>query len=255
MATERSEVLRRRILSLIAGLSPGEKLPAERALGEQFGVARETLRRTLDDLAEEGYLDRRQGIGTFVTRPKLTQSFRVQSFTEDMRARRMSSSSKLLSHRRRMAGARIASRLQISPGEEVITLRRLRFADGEPMALENVSMPTSLLPDFDAEKLGDSSLYATLFREYGIDIVAGTQTMEATVTDVEESAILEVAPLSPAILVDRVTWTASGQRVESVRSIYRGDRYKIQVDLSGAQRPMEATWMSPTDANRPLPRI
>jgi GntR family transcriptional regulator len=86
-------------------------------------------------------------------------------------------------------------------------------------------------------------LYATLFRQYGIDIVAGTQTMEATVTDVEESAILGVAPLSPAILVDRVTWTASGQRVESVRSIYRGDRYKIQVDLSGAQRTPETTRM------------
>ncbi len=240
MTTSKGDLVRQRLLALIEELPQGEQLPSERVLGERFGVARETLRRALDDLADDGLLVRRQGSGTFVARPKLTQTFRVQSFSEDMRARRMSSSSRLISHRSRAAGARMGARLQISPGDPVLTMRRLRLADGEPMALEDVTIPEALIPGFDPELLGNDSLYTTLSRRYGIEIASGSQTMEATVLDDEEAALLAVAPLSPAILVERVTWMQDGRRVEAVRSLYRGDRYQFQVDLDGSHRQRDS---------------
>ena len=96
---------------------PGDRLAPERELMVQFGVARETIRRAIDDLIAEGLLERRPGVGTFVTHTKLTQQVRVQSFTQDMRARRMTSTSRLISHSRGLAGARLGQLLRISPGD------------------------------------------------------------------------------------------------------------------------------------------
>lgn len=229
---ETQEVLRQEVLARIHGLLDGERLPPERELCQSLGVARETLRQVLGELTQEGYLVRRRGAGTFVARSKITQQTQIRSFTEDMRARRMSSSSKLLWHRREPAGARLGAVLRLSPGEPVLTLRRLRLADGEPMALETVSLPDALLPGLEPEVLADASLYTILDERFGIEVWAGDQTLEATVTDREESELLGVPLLSPGLLVERVTWTRDGRRVEATKSTYRGDRYRFHIDLA-----------------------
>jgi len=226
------ETLRDQIHDLISDAPTGLRIPAERELCERFGVARETLRKALDDLARDGYLVRRQGAGTFVARPKIAQRFRLRSFTEDMEIRGLTSTSKMLWNKRSPAGARLGARLQVSPTEEIITMRRLRLADGEPMALELLSVPISLIPDLDPAILADRSFYEYLRSEHGVVIVGGTQTMEPTVLDADEAELLAVPPLSPALLVERVTWTDTGRRVEAVRSVYRGDRYKFHLDLT-----------------------
>lgn len=232
MARVKGDELRRGLRSLIDEASPGDRLPPERDLIGNFGVARETVRRALDDFIAEGRLERRPGVGTFVTRPKITKQFRMQSFTEDMQARGMTSSSQIISVSEGIAGARTGAALQISPGANVLSIRRLRLADGEPMALESLRLPADLVPGLQVDELQDHSLYAILRSVYGIELHNGTQTIEATVTDEEQARLLRVAPLSPALLVDRVTWTADERRVESVRSIYRGDRYRFEVDLT-----------------------
>lgn len=237
MAGVKGDELRRRLREIIDAAAPGDRLPPERDLIGDFNVARETLRRAIDELVVEGRLDRRHGVGTFVTRPKITQQFRVQSFTQDMRARGMTSSSKVLSSKLVLAGARIGSLLQISPGDETLAIRRVRLADGEPMALETLHLPASLVPGLRVEDLGHHSLYEILASEYGIVIASGRQTIEATVTDAEESDLLGVPALSPALLVERVTLTSDEKRVEAVHSLYRGDRYRFEVDLIGSTAP------------------
>lgn len=232
MARLKGDELRRGLRSLIDGAVPGDRLPPERDLIGSFGVARETLRRALDDFIAEGRLERRPGVGTFVTRPKITKQFRMQSFTEDMQARGMTSSSQIISVSESIAGARTGAALQISPGAAILSIRRLRLADGEPMALESLRLPAELVPGLQVDELKDHSLYAILRTNYGIELHNGSQTIEATVTDVEQARLLRVAPLSPALLVDRVTWTTEGRRIESVRSVYRGDRYRFEVDLT-----------------------
>ncbi|MFC9917504.1 GntR family transcriptional regulator [Agromyces binzhouensis] len=236
MAGVKGDALRRSLRDLVDAASPGDRLPPERNLIDDFGVARETLRRAIDELVVEGRLTRRHGVGTFVTRPKITQQFRVQSFTEDMRARGMTSSSRVVSGRVVLAGARIGNLLQISPGDKTLAIRRLRLADGEPMALETLHVPAALVPDLHVDDLSDRSLYETLATDYGIVIASGRQTIEATVTDADESRLLGVPQLSPALAVERVTWTADETRVEAVHSVYRGDRYRFEVDLIGQSK-------------------
>src|SRR6266576_3563728 len=111
-------------------------------------------------------------------------------------------------------------------------IRRLRLADGEPMALETLHVPAAIVPGLTREKLEDSSFYDLLEREYGVVISSGTQSIEPTVTNEEESELLGVPLHSPAFLFERTSRTASGETVEFVRSLSRGDRYRLVAELS-----------------------
>jgi GntR family transcriptional regulator len=179
------EIIRGRIES--EELGEGQLIPSERELCESYGISRMTARQAVMELVNEGVLYREQGKGTFVAGKKVQQEAeRLTSFTEDMRERGMEASSVVLEVEVEPAGPVVARFLRVEEGERIIRLKRLRNADGEPMALET----SHLL--------------------YGV-----------------ASGVLEVAPGSPALLIERVTFDAEGRPFEYVESTYRGDRYRI----------------------------
>src|SRR5256885_17236720 len=136
-APKQSEA-RARVLDLIERLSVGQAIPSERQLSAELGVSRLTVRAALDDLVREGLLVRRRGSGTFVSEPKIAQELTMTSFTEDMRRRGMVPGSRTLELRVSPAGARLGRVLHVSPSEPVLAVKRLRLADGEPMAIETL---------------------------------------------------------------------------------------------------------------------
>lgn len=225
------DVVRDRVLDLVDALAVGDAIPAERVLCEAFGVSRMTLRGAVDDLVHLGRLVRRHGSGTYVAAPKLTQRPTIASFSEDMRRRGLLPGSRTLSASAIVAGARLGRRLDVSPSERVLVFRRLRLADGDPMALETLHVPEALVPGLTGEDLQDRSFYELLAARYGITVTAGVQTIEPTVTNEEESAALGVPHLSPAFLFELTTRTDGGRTIEFVRSVHRGDRSKLTVEL------------------------
>ena len=233
--TKQSET-RDLVLDLIEKLDVGDAIPSERQLSTDLGVSRLTVRAALDDLTREGYLVRRRGAGTFVSEPKIAQELTMTSFTDDMRRRGMRPSSRTLELRVSPAGARLGRLLHVSPSEPVVVAIRLRLADGESMAIESVHVREKYVPGLTAKDLEEHSFYELLRDRYGIVIVGGTQTIEPTVTDEEESAALGVPLHSPAFRFERVTQSETGEIVEFVESIYRGDRYRLVTSLS---RPQE----------------
>src|SRR5690606_3763977 len=132
-------------------MAPGEPLPAERDLARDLGVARMTLRRAVDALVDRQVLVRRQGAGTFVAAPKPAHRLAANSFSADMRARGLRPGSRTLSSERRPAGVVLAALLEIPPGAAVLHVRRLRLADDEPMALEDLHVPADLVPGLTGE--------------------------------------------------------------------------------------------------------
>jgi GntR family transcriptional regulator len=229
----RKQVLtRQRVLELIDQLHVGEAIPSERRLSSELGISRLTVRAALDDLVRDGYLERRHGAGTFVSEPKIAQQLTLTSFSEDMRRRGMVAGSRTIELRETHAGAAVGRALNISPDARVKLIRRLRLADGEPMALETLHVPAAIVPGLTPELLEDSSFYDLLEREYGVVIASGTQSIEPTVTNEEESELLGVPLHSPAFLFERTSRTESGETVEFVRSLYRGDRYRLVAELS-----------------------
>jgi len=230
-ATKQSEA-RERVLALIDTLAIGDAIPSERQLSADLGVSRLTVRAALDDLVRDGYLVRKRGSGTFVSEPKIAQELTMTSFTEDMRRRGMEPASRTLDLRTTSAGPWLGRILHVSPSEPIVVIKRLRLADDETMAIETLHVRASLVPGLSADDLETQSFYTLLTDRYGVDIVGGTQTIEPTVTNEEESEALGVPLHSPAFLFERTTRAADGGIVEYVLSIYRGDRYKLVTELN-----------------------
>ena len=230
---------RERVLELIEGLVPGDAIPSERQLSVDLGVSRLTVRAALDDLVREGYLVRRRGAGTFVNEPKVAKGLTISSFSDDMRERGMQPASRTLELRVVPAGARLGRILHVSPSEPIVVVKRLRLADGEPMAVELLNTRQSLVPGLTATDLEENSFYDLLASRYGVEIVGGTQTVEPTVTNEEESDALGVPLHSPALLFERVTRSAAGDVVEFTSSTYRGDRYRLVSELGAGGVPAQ----------------
>jgi GntR family transcriptional regulator len=174
---------RESVLELIEALDVGQAIPSERQLSIDLGVSRLTVRAALDELVREGYLMRRRGAGTFVAEPKVAKSMTMSSFSDDMRQRGLLPGSRTLEFRVVPAGARLGRILHVSPSEPVLAIKRLRLADGEPMAIELLHVREALLPGLTATDLEERSFYDLLVERYGIEIVGGSQTVEPTVTD------------------------------------------------------------------------
>ena len=228
---------RDRVVDLIETIGVGGAIPSERQLSSQLGVSRLTLRAALDDLVRAGYLVRRRGSGTFVSEPKIAQELTMTSFSEEMRRRGMRPGAKTLSLTTTTAGAHLGRCLHVSPSEPIVVAKRLRHADQETMAIETLHVRESLVPGLTAKDLQDTSFYELLSQRYGIEIVGGVQAIEPTVTNDEESDALGVPLHSPAFLFERTTRSQSGEIVEFVRSIYRGDRYRLVTELSREPAP------------------
>ncbi len=230
---------RERVLELIEALEAGDAIPAERQLGIDLGVSRLTVRAALDELVREGYLIRRRGAGTFVAEPKVAKGIDITSFSDDMRARGLTPASRTIELRTIPAGARLGRILHVSPSEPVVAVKRLRLADGDPMAIELLHVRSSLVPRLTGEDLETNSFYDLLMSRYDVSIVGGTQTVEPTVTNEEESEALGVPLHSPALLFERVTRTAAGDVVEYTSSTYRGDRYRLVTEIGAGGRSLQ----------------
>jgi GntR family transcriptional regulator len=211
-----------------------EALPPERELAEEFGVSRITVRKALDALVGEGMLTRRQGAGTFVAvraEARVEKSFsKLSSFTEDMISRGRKPESVWLS---RSAGAVTPEEsltLGLSPGTEVYRFNRIRYADGEPMALEYSTVPGFCLP---SEKAVGDSLYEALGQHLARPARA-LQRLRAILFVGEKAKLLGVPEGSPGLLIERRGYLKDGRPVEFTQSYYRGDAYDFVAELSTA---------------------
>ena len=229
-------LVRDEILSMLDELQVGDALRPERRLATDLGVSRPTLRSVIDELVREGLLVRRHGSGTYVAEPKIALQLTMTSFSEDMTRRGMRPSSEVVSFESTTAGAKLGQRLRLSPLEEVWVITRLRLADDETMAIEWLHAPRRLLPELRREDLAQQSFYELLRERRGIVIARGVQTIEPTVTSQEEADLLGVPVHSPAFLFERTTEGQEGEMVEFVRSVYRGDRYRLVTELRPALR-------------------
>lgn len=228
--------VRDQLLDRLEEMASGEQLPPERDLAVELGVSRMTLRRAIDELVARGAVRRRHGSGVFALGPKLDQALMASSFTADMRARGLRPGARTLSFDVGPVGARIRSRLKLAEHDDAAQVTRLRLADDEPIALEELHVPRALVPDLAAADLEDQSFYDLLRARCGIVVARSVQTIEPTVVDAQEAGDLDVPVHSPALLFERISWSADDQPVEFVRSVYRGDRYKIRTELTAPGR-------------------
>lgn len=211
----------------------GGCLPTERELCERFSASRMTVRKAVDELEAQHILYRIKGKGTFVYPENLiSQSLtRLTGFTEDMQARGKTTSSKILLCELTAATKAVAEKLNLEAGDDVIILRRLRLAEGEPMAIETSYLHGILCRQILHEPMGDS-LYAYMRNVLHIHPTRALQSIEVgTLTDWEAS-LLGNPELKVSLLTHRQTFNETNQPIEYAISKYRSDRYKYFVELN-----------------------
>lgn len=215
----------------IAELRPDDPLPSDAMLCEEFGVSRMTARNAVQRLTQEGLVYRVPGRGTFVAEPPVhRQAGSLLSFTEEMRRRGRTPSSRLLERVVREPRPAEASRLQLDPGEEVIAVRRLRVADDEPLAIEEAVFPATVAPLIEKADLEHRSLHDTLV-EGGYVPTMGRARLGAEAAGDEDAALLGVAPGSPLLVEKRVIHDQDGHPLELCESRYAGERYGLDVQF------------------------
>jgi GntR family transcriptional regulator len=227
----KGEQLEEFLEEFVASLEPDEMVPSERALAERYDVARMTVRQGLDRLESKGLIYRVQGRGTFVAKPKITQSEALTSFTEDMRARGMEPGSTVLSQEIAAAHEIPARELGIDPGTPVVVIERIRTADGEPIAYERAYLPAERFAGLEDADLTDGSMYELLQKRWGVRLHDARQRVSAVTVDDAEAELLHIRAGGPAFLFQRTTHDSTGAVVEYVRSLYRGDRYEVDTHL------------------------
>lgn len=213
----------------IADAAPHSALPTERELQAEFGVSRDTVRRALRDLSDRGLVYNVQGSGTFVAAQRvLVKRPALRFFTEDMRARGHRPQSLTLSCHLVDAPPLVQRDLGLAPGDQVIEIRRLRKADGSPIAFEVAHFIPEAFSHLEVD--GYSSLEAQLTAN-GYRIQSALQRIAATNLTKEEAHTLQVPQGAAALRVERVGYTGRGLAVESTQTLYRGDRYDYELEL------------------------
>lgn len=218
--------------ALAAGrLRPGDALPAERELAESAGISRVTVRKAVDRLVAQGRLVRKRGSGTFVAKtvPRLEQPLsRLTSFSQDMRLRGMNAGSRWISRGLCQPTSEETMMLGLPANASVARLVRLRTADDLPLALESTSLPEDVLPD--PQSVSDSLYHALALR--GTRLVRANERISAVILSSRESELLEVAPRSAALRIQRLAYLESGRAVELSTALYRSDAYDLVAELT-----------------------
>jgi len=216
------QIVRASIEELLDGLDVGDTVPSERDLAVRFDVARETVRQALRELLVAGRIER-QGKTTLVAGPKLVLPLALGSYTEAARAEGRTATRILVGWTRLTADADLAGQLAIAPGDPVIQLERVLTTDGVHLGLETTRLPAyrypGLIDTFDYTQ----SLYAEIASR-GIAFAKAVDSIETTLPDAREAALLTVDTRTPMFLLKRVSYDPAGVPIEHRRSLYRGDR-------------------------------
>ena len=220
------DTLRQQILE--GGLLPHTQLASERELCEQHGVSRITVRQALADLLREGLIYTQVGKGTYVAMSRLEEEpHLLSSFTDDTRRRGMAASSRVLSAAIVNADDEQAGRLRIPRGAEVVRLRRLRLANGLPVAVQLTWLPHHLCPGLLGCDLVSRSLFDILRSEFKLTLLRAESSVAAALAEPEDCRLLQLSPPAAVLISDQTTCLDSEAVIEFTHSVFHGDRYTL----------------------------
>jgi len=210
------ELLIQRVLQ--GDWKPGELLPSEFKLAAEFKVSQGTVRKALDELAAENAVIRMQGKGTFVaarnTRHTPLHFFRIN----------IDSGERWVAHNTRLVlfqddsdpTAEEAKRLGLAPDGRVLRIDRLRYFGDKPMIREVVSLAAARFPNFAAvyKQAQKTNLYALLEKDYGVLVVKAHEKLRARAATEHEAKMLELAPNTPVLDIERLSYAIDGTPIE-----------------------------------------
>jgi GntR family transcriptional regulator len=209
-------------------LRAGSLVPSERELARIHDVSLMTARHALASLEREGIVDRRRGVGTFVAAPKIHFN-KLMSYTEQMGSRGLTPVTKVLLAKIIDNEAEATARLSLPPGSRVLKLERLRYAGGEPFALETCYLSAQQFSGLQSAPLQRESLFSTLQRDYQIELSYSDEEVDATAADPRTAELLGLPKHAPVLRIRQVIYSSKGVVILYVLGLYRSDRHNLVI--------------------------
>jgi len=213
-------------------LKPGDRLDNELDLTERLGVSRPTVRQAVQRLVEQGLVVRRRGLGTLVVAPRILRSVALTSLYDDLSANHRHPATTVLATSEIEANDELASILSLPSGAAVLSVERLRLADGNPLAIMHNFLPAGLLEGRPEEALEKTGLYE-LLRSQGVRLQAGEQVIGARRATAREAKLLQAPRNATVLTMTRTTFDPAGRPVEHGSHAYLADRYSFKMTLVG----------------------
>jgi GntR family transcriptional regulator len=205
----------------------GDLIPSEREFNDQYDLSSTTIRRALNDLVQENFLERKAGKGTFVHTRKVKRDLhKVIGFTKNMQEMGLTPSTHVVSKKVTVANAYARSRLGLEKGSEIVRLKRLRLADDVPIMLETRYIRTDLCPGIHLEAL-NSSLWKVFELKYGLKPNRHAQNMNIAVVSGNAANLLTLQDGAHVFLIKGVTYVRHNLPIECEESFYRTDKYEL----------------------------
>lgn len=213
------------IQELIAGpdYGPGDRIPSERMLADQLGRNRMTVRKAIDGLIAMGLLERHSTSGTRIPVPRVTRpidAFASQGIRRIIQAGGGTAGNKLLHFEQARASAKVAARLKLEEGADIVMFRRLWTASDTPICIETSHLPLALVPDLAAQDLmAGESLYSMLHNRYGIGQMRGEREIGVAACTEMEGRLLDLSPGTACLSLQLLVQDDKGRPVEFMRSV------------------------------------
>ncbi|WZL80695.1 GntR family transcriptional regulator [Vallitaleaceae bacterium 9-2] len=207
----------------------GDRLPSERELARQYEVSRMTARQALKLLEQQSVVHREQGSGTYVKAPAFAQN-NVGSFTETIGNMGYRARTKILELHFIYGLDMVARQLNLPPDTTLLKVKRLRYGDDIPMALETLYIPKIYCPNLEGYDL-TMSLYKLLEEVYNIHVKRVSYTMEAQIANPIYAKIFDLNKTTALLKVSGVTIDQTDRKLFYEESLYRSDLYNYHVDI------------------------
>ena len=212
---------------------PGDKIMTEAEMAREYGVSLITVRKAVGSLMEKGLVVRKQGKGTFVTKPKYSRNMKkLQSFTEMCEQMGVKPGARVLENRLIAADKKVADRLGIEPGSNVVYISRLRLADGEPVQVEKSYFPLKYAFLLE-EDLNEGSMFECLKEKAGAKVASSEKMIELCRATAEEAALMDVKKGDYLLFVKSTAYDENGEPMYAGIQLINGDRFSLYVYESG----------------------
>ncbi|MGP0089881.1 MAG: GntR family transcriptional regulator [Xanthobacteraceae bacterium] len=225
-----AERLRQLIIS--GEYQPGDRLSPEKELVDRFGLSRVTVRNGLAVLEREGWILKRQGLGTFVRNPIEENLTSVQTVSEAARAHGITTETRLLSFGPVVPPKQVAKALGRPANQALLRIEKLHVDDVSPIALTHSFVPLEVLPEAEIIRSQPGvPMIAIWERRLGVRVKGAQHHFRAEPADAKTAQALDLDVDAPVLAVDRVIYSDDGRAIEFVATFYRWNRYQFSIVL------------------------
>ena len=214
------------------GLKPGERLPSEPELAAVLGVSRNSLREAMSLLENEGFLHRRQGVGTFITEsgPIVRGGIeRLRNIADFITEQGYQPGSEVLRFEAEPCDDFVAGKLLIAPGDAVTVLETVKTASGKPVALCVDVMPSALLGGGADPESMKASIFDYLRRDRGVDVLFAECDLVPIVADRALASKLDTPLGGPVLLLESIHYDAGDRKVLFSKSYFPAGKFAFKL--------------------------